>query len=246
MNAPIVAGTVPYAAGYTKHMRSVVVDAIERALFELHTGLPARVQSYDPATQSAVVQPLIQRVYLDPDGVARIYTLPPISNVPVLFLAGGGWVLHMPLAEGDLAYLTFAERSLDTWLDTDGQTPVDPLIARKHDLSDAVLHPGLRPRRAPIANLSPSNMVLGREDGSTVLEMTPSGTVNIKAAQVVNLGGTGGAAVGRVGDAVTIDAPAFLAWVQAIAAATGLRVPIPFTGTITGHITAGASKVTAT
>ena len=56
-------------------------------LKELHTALPGIIQSFDPATQTAVVQPALNRIWIPADdgsGGGSI-PIPLCSNVPVQF-----------------------------------------------------------------------------------------------------------------------------------------------------------------
>ena len=163
-------------------LAEVIVKAIEARIFDLHTGLPARVLSYDPDSQSAEVQPLLNRVFLNADQELETLEIPPLKNVPVQYPAGNGWHISYRLAAGDVVYLTFAERSLDKWLDTAGVLTVDPADSRKHDLSDAIAIPGIRTRSAAVPDPG-DDLVLGKEDGSIEVRLSPTQIA-------VNAGGT--------------------------------------------------------
>ena len=114
-------------------LRAAVADAMRQA----NTCLPGKVVSYDAATQTATIQPLLKT--RQPDG--REEALPPLSGVPVVFPRGGGGAITMPMREGDGVMLTFSQRSLDEWKGKGGeQTPDDP---RMLDMSDAIATPGM-------------------------------------------------------------------------------------------------------
>jgi len=163
-------------------LAQVIADAIAAAMFDMHTGLPARVVSFDAQHQACSVQPLLQRVYQAADGTMQTLDLPSIDNVPVCYPAGGGWSITWPLAAGDIVYLAFAERSIDAWLASPRGQTVDPALTRRFDLSDAVAVAQLRPRTAPLA-VDPANLRIGREDGSVQLELSTT-AVHVKAPQV--------------------------------------------------------------
>lgn len=223
----------------------IVREAIRAALVDLHTGLPGKILSFDPATQSASVQPLIKRVFIDPDDETGevAHEIPPVDHVPIVYPGGGGWSLTWPLVAGDTVYMAFAERSLAGWLASDGSAPVDPREARRHALSDAVALATLRPRGRALAGLAFPGMRLGKDDGSAEVAFGDDGSVTVTGA-VLKLGGVGAAlGVARVGDPVLVTDPALLAWATAV----GLNplVGVPFTGAagVSGVITAGSAKV---
>lgn len=170
---------------------TILREAIAEALSELHTGLPAIVQLFDPSTQSCTVKPALKSIYLDAltEAPGLPVDMPLISNVPVQYDAGGGYAITFPLAKGDIVYLAFAERSLDRWLQTDGARTVNPTIADMHPLDGAVAIPGMRPRRAALAGLAKGGLRVGREDGSTELVIT-DGKITLRG-MAIDLGGDG-------------------------------------------------------
>lgn len=230
-------------------LAAVIVEAIEAALYDLHTGLPARVIAFDVSTQSIVAQIVHKRVFIDIDGTLQVVDLPPITNVPVIFPGGGGWEMNWPLAPGDLVYLNFAERSLDEFLDGDGSLNIEPFHRRRHDLSDAVAMASFPTRRKAQQSAHAVNLRIGRADGSVQLELTPN-SAHLIASTIALGAATGGAAIGRVGDRILIDPSdpanaAFYAWIAAASNAGPAVVP-PYTGPIAGQIVSGSPVVTST
>ena len=120
-------------------VRRTLTDALRAALrageVGLNVCLPARVESYDSASQKASVQPLIKTQ----DGEDRSI----ITGVPVVFPRAGGAYMHMPVTRGTGVMLVFADRSLDRWLTQGGN--VEPKDGRAHAYSDAIAIPGLSP-----------------------------------------------------------------------------------------------------
>lgn len=116
---------------------NVIKMAIENRLAGVHVSLPAKIESYDPATQKANIKPLIKREYQD--GTKE--SLPVINNVPVIWPGMTTGILSFPVKAGDTVLAVFSERSLDVWLSKGGE--VEPNDRRKHDISDAIAIPGL-------------------------------------------------------------------------------------------------------
>lgn len=114
-------------------LRAAVQDALRQA----NTCMPGRIVSYDAATQTADIQPLLKM--RQPDG--REEAMPVLSGVPVVMPRGGGGAITWPLGSGDGVMLSFSQRSLDEWKSSGGeQTPDDP---RMLDMSDAIATPGM-------------------------------------------------------------------------------------------------------
>ena len=200
----------------------LILEGIRGALFDLHTGLPARVLSV-PESGAVDVQPLLRRTYVDELEQEQTVDLPPISRVPLLFPCGGGWSITWPIAVGDLVYLAFAERSLDAWKDAPPGSSVDPLETRYHHLSDAVAIPALRPRSSPLPRYSQSALRIGREDGSVELELTAAG-LNLVGPQVK---------VGA-GSAAMVKGEPLIQALNAIATAIGTLTPTNVSQVSTG------------
>ena len=72
------------------------------------TALPARVESYDSATQTISAQPVVHDVFYDEYGERRTQRLPLCLDVPVCFPRGSGVSITWPLQVGDLVLLVFA------------------------------------------------------------------------------------------------------------------------------------------
>lgn len=117
----------------------VIANLVDQKIADIHTGLPGKIVSYDQNKKQASIQPSIKRVYTN--GVVQ--SLPVISNVPVVFPQTKNGGIVFPLEGGDDVWLSFGERSLDTWLSLGGET--EPGNDRKYDLSDAVAFPGINP-----------------------------------------------------------------------------------------------------
>lgn len=169
-------------AGSTKpSLAELLIEAINARIAELHTGLPAQVVAFDEDAQTCDVQPLLLHAIVGEDGARDTERYPQISNVPIHYPSAGGWSLIFPLKPDDIVFLTFAERSIDRWLESSGDREIDPEHSRKHDLSDAVCIPGIRPRRKPIEALATlgDDCRLGWNDGDPAIVLKPDGTIEI-------------------------------------------------------------------
>ncbi len=177
---------------------------IEGRLKDLHTCLPGIVAGFDTATQTASVQPAIQRIFTERGAV----NLPLCVDVPVQFPGGGDFFLTFPVKPGDECMLHFSERCIDFWFANGGvQLPGE---YRLHDLSDAMATVGInsQPRRIPAFNGADTE--LRSRAGDIRITVKPGGTieaVNPRGSHV--LGGDGSMTINAPGG-TTINSPHIL------------------------------------
>lgn len=145
--------------------KQAVLALVDRRLSETCVAIPAAVQSYDISKQTADVQPLVQ-AYRTVEGVQQAYALPVIPHCPVKWPGAGGYFFACPLQPGDHVLLVFSDRALERWF-TSGQGG-DPGDPRLHSIKDAFVLPELRHSGRPIAGLSSSRAIIGKEDGPQI------------------------------------------------------------------------------
>lgn len=169
----------------------------ENLLNNLHTALPGRVESYDPATQRADVQPLIRR-RIPKAGTDRrewVYEdLPLIPSVRVIHPRGGGAFVHLPIATGDTVLLVFCETGIGHWEAGNGDMS-DAGDERRHHLAHAVAIPGFYPASRNIEDLGPDNkthLIVGFNGGAR-LSIKPNGDVQVDTSGTITLAGAGAA-----------------------------------------------------
>jgi hypothetical protein len=162
----------------TPTLAELLIQAIRGELLDIHTCLPAKIQKYDPGTQKADVIPLLKKKYKFD---AEPTDLPIITNVPVQWPSAndGAAFIHLPLKAGDIGWVVFAERSIDTWLAGEGAS-VSPEDSRHHDLSDAMFMPGGLPFKKALSISSPDNMTL--KNNNMTIEIDPSGKIKIEGS----------------------------------------------------------------
>ncbi|WP_446030631.1 Gp138 family membrane-puncturing spike protein [Lelliottia amnigena] len=139
---------------------------------QIRVALPGIVQSFDPDSVTAVVQPAIRSVETDNDGKRITSNYPLLVDVPVVFPRGGGCTLTFPVKAGDECLVIFGDRCIDFWWQSGGvQEPVDD---RMHDLSDAFCIVGPQSQAQKISGISTSAAQFRSDDGSTFFEINPT------------------------------------------------------------------------
>jgi len=165
--------------GASVRVKDLVKAIVDNKLDDLHTAIPARVESFDPQTMRASVT-LLRKRRVSPDFDPE--PMPPILEVPVQFIKGGDFVIRPPVKNGDTVLVVFSERALD-YLLIDG-TPQDPRFKRRHALDDAIAIPGLLNQSE--AKLPPEHaedmLVYHRQTGSKVV-LRQSGDLLVQVGQ---------------------------------------------------------------
>ena len=111
-------------------------ESFERDLrLRLNNMLPAKVVSYDRATNLVTVQPMIQ--YIDTSGVA--HDRAKLGEIPVQLDGGGGFVVSYPLVADDLGWIKANDRDISLFLESFTISP--PNDFRLQDFSSAVFVP---------------------------------------------------------------------------------------------------------
>ena len=134
-----------------------------RMLIDLHVAKPGKIVSYDNTKKTAVVQPAFNSLLKN----GSIIALPPINDVPVAILQGGGFSLQFPIAAGDPCLLIFVDRDISVWLQT-GEQAV-PATQSLHDYSDVIALVGPSPLTAGLPSPSSGETALLDGAGTTKL-----------------------------------------------------------------------------
>jgi len=138
---------------------------------DLRVSIPGIVQNFDPIEQTVTVQPAIKERIVDGTGTVSMVNLPLLLDVPVVLPRAGGFVLTMPISQGDECLVIFSDSCIDAWWSQGGvQVQAEK---RRHDLSDgfAVMGTWSQPRR--IANYSTNSAQLRSETGTSVIDIKP-------------------------------------------------------------------------
>jgi len=111
------------------------------ALENVYTTLPAKIISYDHATQKAVIQPLIKRRDRDGDNSADgLVDMALISGVLVVQPSTPEGIVSFPIKAGWNVWLHFCSRSIDNYMFGDGKAPIDVIKEIVNELG-GVLQP---------------------------------------------------------------------------------------------------------
>lgn len=140
---------------------------------DLHIAIPATITDVsDYETMQCVsVKPVIDDVYLDDDIVRSVN----IKKVFVKLQGGGGFRIKLPVAVGNKCTLCYSHKSLDKFLDGNGDNVEQP-VGWIPSIRDCWVELGFGTRSN---NYNPSQTNLIIEGPSTNITITPSGQVTI-------------------------------------------------------------------
>lgn len=163
----------------------------DRKAADIHTSIPAIIQSVDYANQVVAAIPAIQIKIVDPNTkLVRYINRPIITNIPMAlsWSEGLGLGTTMPYKAGDKCTLFFAERALDNFLITgqisppaDGPTP-ETCTIRCFDETDAMCFPGII-TKAKISNYSPDAVEIRNADKSSLFSLSNT-SLTLKQGEV--------------------------------------------------------------
>jgi hypothetical protein len=176
-----------------------IVEYVKDAVAGVPVAIPAVVEAYYPARQSADIRLLLSRKlrdgsYDDP----RQWVLP---EIPVQqFAAGDDCYLYLPVSKGTTGTLLTMDCDLWAWVLGDSDTTRKAFTDRRHDLSDSVFMPGIRRQGSPAKPSTTTNAEL--RNGSMRVTLHPSGKIEIAGATQEMVAVLSGA-IGHVGEIVT-------------------------------------------
>lgn len=164
----------------TPEQAEVIQEAIDSALIDVHTGLPASVAVwYPPPLNTVDVELQTKRMLEKEDGTVTSETLPILLNVPVGIEGSTDYYQSFALAPGDTGFVHFSETSLDQWRAKGIVT--SPSDVERHGLSGGVFYPKLRPTTKPLADVLVSGALFGKAGGvqlrstASAMEVTSGG-----------------------------------------------------------------------
>lgn len=178
----------------------------DRNAANIHTSIPAIIQSVDYANQVVSAVPAIQIKIVDPNTkLVRYINRPIITNIPMALAwsEGLGLGTTMPYKAGDKCTLIFAERALDNFLisgqisaPADGPTP-ETCTIRCFDETDAMCFPGII-TKAKIPNYSPDAVEIRNADKSSLLSLSNTSLTMQQGSASITISGGKIAIVGDI------------------------------------------------
>lgn len=159
----------------------VMNDVLQNFLRGVDDMIPAKVVSYDDATNRATIKPLVMLGTTDGQKISRAQ----LSNIPVFRFGGGGFFIRFPVKPGDFGWLKATDRDMSLIMQRGGLEDW-PNTLRQHSFSDGMFFPDTL-KSWVIDGANADALVIQSIDGSVCVSLH-SGKVKIEAADVEVVG----------------------------------------------------------
>lgn len=160
-------------------MNPELYDIIRQAINAgLHVSLPARIESFDAATQTCTCQPLVK----DTTPTGAYVPFPILVGVPVQFPGGSQFAVTFPLQQGDEGLVVFSDVDTGAWADTGSVSTPD--TQRQHHLSDGFFIPGTRSNAKRLSEFKTDAAVIGKQGNVGVRVGSGSVELGVKHSEV--------------------------------------------------------------
>lgn len=164
-----------------KNREEIYLRMLENFGANLRVSVPGIVQDFDPITQTATVQPALRERIIQDDLNQQWMDIPLLLDVPIVLPRAGGFVLTMPIQQGDECLVIFADMCIDAWFSNGGVQ--NQMEKRRHDLSDAFAIIGAWSQPNRISNYSTTSAQLRTDSGSAYISVS-SNEIDLVAATV--------------------------------------------------------------
>ena len=158
-------------------LTGVMGDVLSNWLRGVDDMIPARVVSYNDATNRATVKPLVMLGTTDGQKVSRAT----VANIPVFRFGGGGFFIRFSLKPGDFGWLKASDRDISLVMQRGGLEDW-PNTLRQHSFSGGMFFPDAL-REWVIDGGNADAMVIQSLDGSVCISLH-EGKVKIDAADI--------------------------------------------------------------
>ncbi|SFC86306.1 Gp138 family membrane-puncturing spike protein [Pragia fontium] len=158
---------------------NAIASTIKATLLQIHTAFPGKVVAFNPALQTAQIQPMIDQVLIDD----TVISLPVLLDVPVQFPRAGEFALTFPVKPGDEGQVIINERCIDGWFQSGDHSK--PLDYRLFDLSDASFIPGISSVPKAIPAFDMDCIAIRKVDNSAYVKIDDSGSIEVDGQQMI-------------------------------------------------------------
>jgi len=140
-------------------MREIFAKFLQSSIDDM---LPAKIVTYDRATNRATVKPMIAMVTTNGDNISRNQ----LASIPVLNIGGGGAILSFNLLPGDLGWIKASDRDIAEFLKRYSESV--PSTKRIHDFNNGLFIPDVM-----------TGYTIDEEDGANAVLQTLDGLVKV-------------------------------------------------------------------
>jgi hypothetical protein len=163
--------TMPYSfemrLGSENEYTNMLMDAISN---EIHCAAPAIVNKFYPEDMTVDVQLTVKdKILINGEYVSL--KIKQLGKLPVVLIGGGNFVITCPIKVGDECLVIFSDSCIDAWWQNGGEEN-EPIIMRKHHLSDGFAIVGPRSIPNAIADYNEDAMEIRNLTGTTKIQVS--------------------------------------------------------------------------
>lgn len=162
-------------------------------LDEVNTCYPAKIESFDPVTQTCTATLSIEDYFTALDEGYTKQLAPLLIDIPVYSPQGSGWSITFPIKKGDDCLLLFAQKGYDQWLYSAAQETglIDGIPTAEHyreySLRDAMCLVGIRPIPSAIKDYSADDVDIRNADRTQRITLRANGDIELDTTTNVSV-----------------------------------------------------------
>lgn len=185
------------AGGFEEAVRTAL-DSFRSSTW---SAMPAIITRVDLERMVVNAQVSIRDWHFDALGPLPFVEIPELLDLPIVFPRGGGVALTFPVKPGDETLVVFANRCIDAWWQMGGVQ--NPIELRPNELSDGFAFMGVSSIPRVLADISTNSAQLRTTSGTTFVEVTEGGGLNLRATGDISI--VAGGNITITGASVTIN-----------------------------------------
>lgn len=162
---------------------------------KIRVAVPGIIKEFNSLEQTVIVQPAIREL-VNINGQQQWLDLPLLLDVPIVLPRAGGFVITMPIKNGDECLIIFADSCIDAWWQSGGTQ--NQIEIRRHDLSDAFAILGCWGQPNVVGEYNTNAMQLRNTSGSSAITISDSG-IDITSSNITLNGTTTIEGIGFMG-----------------------------------------------
>jgi hypothetical protein len=116
----------------TYDLASLLKDSFNSFVKQIQIGLPCKITKFDKEMMRADVQPFLKQSYTSDDDTTTETQYPIIPNIPVMFINAGDYYIRPPYKIGDMVWVGFSSRNIDTSLDEYSRVEAEALFSMEN------------------------------------------------------------------------------------------------------------------
>lgn len=167
-------------------MQGMMRHVLDKYMQDVDDMLPARVVAFNGDRNKPRVS--VQIMYMMTTTEGNVVPMSQVANVPVLTMSGGGFVLSLPVKEGDLGWLKANDQDISLFLQSFNEQPGN--TKRMHSFEDAIFVPDVM-KGWDIAGADQDSAVLQSLDGMVKLTLSTTAIRMQSGSSYVNVAAAG-------------------------------------------------------